>query len=103
MRGGGAKEISSEQLAKQLNTDGVMPAFLDRYFKVQEVPDKKFPGFDDFKEHYNQRFNQNNSETLGKFDSDELQQRLSLNQGQKGYENTPTTNKLQQAILTLAV
>ena len=98
---GGAKDFSSDQLAKQLNIDGAMIPFLTRYFKVQDVV-MDYPGFDDFEKHYNERFNQNKSETFGKFNSDELMQRLSLNEGQKEYDNDDTT-KLRKSILTLAV
>lgn len=99
---GGAKDFSSEQLAAQLNKDGVMTYFLTRYFKVQGVV-MEYPGFDDFEKHYNERFNQNKNETYGKFNSDELMQRLSLNEGQNNYVDNPITNKLKGSILTLAV
>ena len=105
MRGGQGKDISSHQLAAQLNRDGVMTYFLERYFNVQEVTDiKKFTDFDDFQTHYNNRFNQGKIETYGKFNIEELKQRLALNDGQKHYnENDPDVTKLKMAILTLAV
>jgi len=100
---GGAKIISSEDLARQLNSDGVMIEFLERYFKVQGVTDKQSPGFNDFENHYNVRFNQGKDDEFGKFDSDELKQRLSLNKDQKEYDTMTPSLKLQKAILTLAV
>jgi hypothetical protein len=99
---GGAKDISSEQLANQLNKDGVMSNFLTRYFKVQDVT-INYPGFKDFEQHYNQRFNQNNNKMLGTFNSDELMQRLSLNEDQKDYVDNPITDKLKLSILSLVV
>ena len=99
---GGAKDFSSDQLADQLNKDGVMNHFLTRYFKVQDVV-MKYPGFEDFEKHYNHRFNQDKNETYGKFNSGELMQRLSLNEDQKEYDNNAITTKLKTSILTLAV
>ena len=105
MRGGQGREISSDQLAAQLNRDMVMTKFLERYFKVQEVTDiGEFPGFDEFEEHYNGRFNKGKSETKGKFNTEDLKQRLALKEGQKHYdEKDPVVTALQKAILTLAV
>ena len=105
MRGGQGKEISSKQLEDQLNRDGVMTQFLKRYFKVQEVKDiGDFPGFDDFQNHYNIRYNQNKADMYGKFNTEELNQRLALNEGQKDYdENDLVLRKIKIAILSLAV
>jgi hypothetical protein len=100
---GGAEIITSDELSSQLNSDGVMTEFLKRYFKVQGVTDKQYPGFNEFEKHYNDRFNQGNNDKFGKFDSDELKQRLSLKENQKEYNNMPPSLKLQTAILTLVV
>ena len=100
---GGAKEISAENLARQLNSDEVMTQFLEIYFdfKSQDVTDVlKIPGFDDFVNDYNNKFNKSEGNTY--INSDELMQSLHLKNGEKYYDD-PKTNKLKMSILSLAV
>ena len=84
MRGGENKVIESKKLSDMLNQNGLMTFFLERYFIVQGEP-RNMPIFDDFVQHYNQRFNQGKPETLGKFETQDLMQYLALKKGMKDY------------------
>lgn len=84
-----------------LNQQNLMTFFLERYFKVQEES-KAMPSFDEFVEHYNQRFNQSKPETLGKFETQDLMFRLALKKDAKDYgQNKYLINKLANEILYL--
>lgn len=84
MRGGANKKITGKTLSDKLNEKSLMTFFLERYFTVQEES-MNMPGFDDFADHYNTRFNSGKPETLGIFETQQLMFALALRKEQKDY------------------
>jgi hypothetical protein len=103
--GGGGKDITYDELLNQLIKDNAVQIFLDRYssrytdgkFQVNG----KFLVFDAFCQDYNTRFNTGDAKTLYQYNTDDLIQRLGLNDEQ--VQKDPTLIKLEKAIRTLAV
>lgn len=104
------KDINDDDLLDQLIKHLAVQDFLERYSSIYKDGNLrvngKFQVFGLFLQDYNIRFNQGKAETLYKFNTGDLFERLRLNDDQvkkEGKSNDPTILNLQNALTELSI